>query len=88
MINQLSPLEQILNQLLSHQINKFEAVEKINNLITEKHIVENVEILKARWQYWEAAKQSGLYDKEEESSPYCDGFAHGAKWMQEKQLKQ
>jgi hypothetical protein len=86
MIHQLSEIEKILNQLLTHQINKFEAKEKINNVLIEKQIVENVEILKARWQHWDAAFKSGLYDKEEKS-PYCDGFTHGAKWMQKETYK-
>ena len=79
-------IESILNQLLNHTINKYEAIEMLRNLIFEKNIIENVEILKARFAYWDAAKQSGLYDQEEERSPYCDGFTHGAKWMQEQQI--
>ena len=80
-------IETILNQLISHDITKHEALHKLKEVIFEKNIIENVEIIKARWAYWDAAKESGLYDQEEEMSPYCDGFTHGAKWMQEQQNK-
>jgi hypothetical protein len=70
-------IETIEGQIdLLEWINRNETIPHFNS----NGNVENELILKARWEYWDKAKESQLYETDEEKSPYCDGFTQGAKW--------
>lgn len=66
-------------------LDSLESIERDNGIPYADGIVavDNATILKARWEYWNKVKNSGMYEGSSDETAYTDGFTHGAKWMQQ-----